>query len=136
MRDSLKCRNSVFCVLFLALFLLGTICGILLLNLFSQSQPGWLTSYCRSIGWIDFDRVFGTVFVWTAPIIAVWLTGMLPFSGRMILVLILFRGVLAGYAAAAYWRAGMEPWSLAIREGFLLPLFYVLCQAAMTKKRQ
>lgn len=135
MRDSLKCKNSVFCVLFFVLFLFGTICGILLLNLFSQSQPGWLVSYCRLIGWIDSDRAFGTVFIWLVPILAVWLTGMLPFSGRMILALILFRGILAGYAAAAFWLAGMEPWSLVVREGILLPVFYALCYVAVTRKR-
>ena len=42
-----KCRISVFCTLFLVLFLLGTICGVLLFRLLCSDQDRWILAYSR-----------------------------------------------------------------------------------------
>lgn len=127
---SVKCRKSVFCVQFLAFFLLGTICGIWLYRCLAGCEYGWLNSYCALLGQGARRDGWTLLLTWGRPLVLAWLASIHPVGFRALPVLIWGRGLLTAYSACACLRAGLSPGTVILRGLVLLPLFYWLCSRA------
>ena len=119
-----KCRISVFCTLFLVLFLLGTICGVLLFRLLCSDQDRWILTYSRilSAGGLPGSRLFS----WVRPLIVAVLPGLVPWGKRVIPVLVLLRGLLMAYLASALFACGLPLGGVVLRGATMLPLFFAV----------
>ena len=126
----IKCRKSVFCILFLLFFFLGTICGILLFRCLAGSASEWVKAYCQVLVQQQNHGVFWLFVTWCRPMLLAGLTGLVPWGDRVLPVLIAGRGLLMAYAAAALYACGQPVMWLVFRGLALLPLFYLVCRWA------
>lgn len=121
-----KCKNSVFAVLFLVCFLLGSLCGVLLLRMGLCQNAQWIIFYCRAMDPLTGIRLLEMSLLWACPMLLVVLIGFMSWQ-RLLPWLIAVRGLVLSYTMAAYWSAGLSLWAPARRNVVLLPLFYALC---------
>jgi len=119
-----KCRISVFCILYLVLFLLGTICGVLLFRLLCSRQDGWILAYSRVLS--EETLPGSRLFSWLRPLIVVVLLGLVPWGKRFIPVLIVLRGLLMAYFVSALFACGQPMGPAVLRGATMLPLFFAV----------
>jgi len=125
-----KCRKSLFCILFLFFFSLGTICGVLSFRYLAELCSGWMYLYCGSLHPLRNGLFLPFVFSWLRPLLLAFLMRMVPWGKRVLPVLIFSRGFLTAYSAAACFSCGQPPVWVIVRGMTLLPLFYALCRFA------
>lgn len=121
----LKCKNSVFCVLFFFSFSLGTICGVLLFRLAAGSHGGWLLAYCGALPEADGWSMALSLL---RPLAVAALAGLVPWGRRCLPWLIGLRGLLMAYAAAACFSCGQSGLWLVLRGLALLPVYFAVCR--------
>ena len=124
--DELFCKKSVFCILYLIFFFLGTICGVLLVRSFSAAEGPWLVSYCGALS--ACSAGMWRLLAWVRPLVLAWLAGLSGFGCRLIPWLIALRGALMAYEAAACCVCGQSPRGVLLRGLVILPLFFSLCR--------
>lgn len=125
-----KCKKSVFCILFLICFFIGTICGVILFHCLLGAHSGWITAYCDALGSLERPGLLTSLFFWCRPLALALLLGLSPAGSRLIPVLILARGCFSAYLTSFYYAAGLSPLSAVLRWLALLPVFYLLCRWA------
>lgn len=125
--DELFCKKSVFCILYLIFFFLGTICGVLLFWYFSKTHSLWIASYCSALTQAPYPDLVSRLLFVCWPVFAVIALGLLPGGRRMILPFVLFRGCLLAYAAAAFYVCGRSFGGQLLWEMAVLPVFFCLC---------
>ena len=121
-----KCKKSVFCVLFLFFFGMGTICGSALFSLLLRSQFGWIGSYCSELMLQRTASPVSTFLFFCCPLAAVWALGWSTFGRKLIFPAAALRGCVTAYVFSACFTAGFSIMSVLLRELFLLPVFYAL----------
>lgn len=125
-----KCKKSVFCILFLFFFFIGTICGVLLFQLQYHVQHTWIVSYGKGLlpeRSFDLWRLF---FVSLRPLLLAFLLGSLSFGWRLIPLLIVGRGCLISYLFSLASLCETPVSALFLRELLLLSSFYFLVRWA------
>lgn len=127
-----KCKNAVFCGVFLLFFSIGAICGVFLIKIVTQSESNWLISYCMNLAKTQVRSPWVTVFLILRPIMIVLAVGIIPGGYRFLPVLIFLRGCLTAYSAAACHVTGLSPAFVIFRGLLLLPLFYYFCRWVYT----
>lgn len=122
--DNNKCRNSVFCTLFLVCFLVGTICGILLFRWLSNDKGAWVLRYGASLltsERIHFASLLLSIF---RPALLAFLAGVVSFGYRAVPVLVFVRGALMAYCGCVFLSTGNIPLMFFLRGAGTLVLFY------------
>ena len=119
-----KCRISVFCILFLVLFLFGTICGVLLFRLLSSRQGEWVLAYGQVLAGEALPE--SRVFSWLRPLAVVLLMGIVPWGRRFVPVLIVLRGLLMAYFVSMRFACGQSLEPAVLRGAAMLPLFFAV----------
>lgn len=125
-----KCKKSVFCILFLIYFFLGTICGVILFHCLLGTHSPWIPAYCEALGNLEHPGVVTLLFFWCRPLALAVLLGLSPLGSRLVPLLILARGCLSAYLTSFYYASGLSPLSAVLRWLILLPVFYMLCRWA------
>lgn len=126
----LKCKNSVFCILFLFYFFLGTICGIFLFRKLQGAHCAWITAYCTALTQMNPPDLLKQLFFICKPLAIALVLGICPSGYRLIPILIAVRGCIMAYIAAFYAVSGLPPAALVFRWLLFLPVFYYLCWLA------
>lgn len=124
------CRKSVFGILFLALFSVGAVCGILLLRCLLLEEPEWLQSYCAAVAGARPSISLLQLLLWLWPLLAVLAAGLSPCPRQLLGGLIVLRGCLLAYYAGACYVTGQRGTAL-LWELLQLPVFYCLCRFFM-----
>ena len=120
------CKKSVFSVLFLVSFLLGTICGILLFRSVFVLHPGWIVDYGTALSMGTSRGGISCLFFSVMPFLVLFLLGMFSAGYRLIPALISVRGCLLCYYMSCCHVSGSVFGAVLCRNLFLLPLFYLL----------
>lgn len=128
MAAQLKCRNSVFCVLFFGTFAFGTICGILLLRILTVSDAAWLRAYCTAVAPVSRQASFGALLLWSVPLLLVWLVGWATSCRRVLMAMIVFRGLATAFSFSTFWLAGLGVFPLLPGELVRLTLYFLICR--------
>ena len=123
-----RCRNSVFCVLFVFWFLLGTICGVLLFQVLAGTGSRWIVAYCDTLFRGQTVGLWSLVLCWSRPLLFVGLLGVVPWGRRILPTAIFLRGALTAYSAAAWYVSELRPIWIVVRGLTLLPLYYAACR--------
>lgn len=123
-----KCKNSVFCVLFFGIFVFGTICGVLLLRILAVSDAAWLRAYCTAVAPASRQASFGTFLLWSVPLLLVWLVGWVTSCRRVLLAMIVFRGLATAFSFSAFWLADVGVFALLPGELVRLTLYFLICR--------
>lgn len=126
----LKCKKSVFCVLFLFCFFLGTICGMLLFHGLLGVHDAWITAYCRTLAQLERPNALTFLFFCGRPLLLAFVLGLCPKGWRLVPLLVLARGCLMAYIMSFYAASALPPTSLVLRWLVLLPVFYYMCRWA------
>ena len=124
-----RCKKSVFCILFLLCYFLGTICGVLLFRFLAGANDGWVRRYSAAL-FCETPDGWNVLFSFCRPLLLAAAAGMLSCGNRLIVWLIVLRGALTAYAAAAAWAAGCSLTPLLMRGIILMPLFFAVCRWA------
>lgn len=119
-----KCRNSVFCIFFLVLFLAGTICGVLLFRLAADRSANWLLAYGRKL---QRDGLYLAWGPWVRPLLAAGVLGLVPWGRRVLPWLILLRGLLTAYGVCVAYGCGLSLAPAALRGLILGPAYFLVC---------
>lgn len=125
-----KCKKSVFCILFLIWFLIGTICGFFLFRCLQKAHGGWAAAYCAALTGTDGQSLLSFLFFACRPLLLAGLLCLLPWGRRLVPVLTAARGCLMAYYMAFFFAASLSPLSMALREAVILPPFFCLCRLA------
>lgn len=125
MVQMLKCKKSVFCVLFLICFFTGTICGVLLFNFVYSTHAEWSASYFDSL-LLTSDAAAGAFFTSLAPLVFVYFLSLLPAGKRLLPVCVVWRGCCASYLYCFAYSAGSRVSGFLFRELLLLACFYAV----------
>lgn len=126
------CRKSIFGILFLLLFCFGAVCGILLLRCLLLEEPEWLLSYCAAAAEAHKGIRFLRLLLWLWPLLAVMAAGLSPWPRQLLGSLIVLKGCLLAYYAAACYVTGQRGTQL-LWELLQLPFFYCLCRFFMRR---
>ena len=117
-----KCKNSVFCVLFLVLYACGTICGILLFQLLADCENDWVLAY----GWrLPLDYRLGS---WIRPLVLAGILGLVGWGRSVVPVLVFCRGLLMTYVVCVLYGCGRSLLPALVRGLILIPLFFAVCK--------
>lgn len=116
-----KCRNSVFCMVFLFLFAIGTICGVLLFRLLADCENDWVLAYGRAL---PSGYGFGS---WLRPLVVALALGLVDWGGRWIFALVFCRGLLMAYSVSVLHSCGLGLLPALIRGSILIPVFFLIC---------
>ena len=118
------CKKSVFSVLFLLSFLLGTICGVLLFRCVYVYHSDWIVDYGSAL-FIRIDRISISCLAFALiPFVSLFLLSIFPEGYRVLPVLIAVRGCLLCYFLCLCHVGGISYGAVFCRNLFLLPLFY------------
>ena len=125
-----KCKKSVFCIYFLILFGLGTICGVFCFRCQMSANCQWILPYCGAI-----SHSMSTAFVKSAAVlfrcgILMAALSILQRGYRAIFPLIIVRGFLMSYSFSALWIGGCSMISMILHACLILPAYYMLCSWA------
>ena len=124
--SSYKCKNSVFCVIFLACFLAGTICGIFCFRCVLGSISGF--DHLRIGGIVLGNRMqTGAVFAAVRPLAVMAILAFVPCKRRYICILVALRGFLVAYFFCLFLRTSDDLFPVIFSEFLFLLLFYWLC---------
>ena len=123
-----RCKNSVFCVVFSFWFFLGTICGVLLFRALSGTDSQWIRTYCTVLFSGQAVGLGSLILCWCRPLLLAGIVGFVPWGRRILPGLILLRGILTAYSAAAWYVSGLQPVWIVVRGLTLLPLYYAVCR--------
>ncbi len=118
--EILKCRKSVFCSLFLLIFLFGTICGVFLFYLGYDDNPDTFVSYGLHLSARNLLFSF-------LPLLFVLLLGFASWGCRLIPALVTFRGLLMSYRICVLYTSGVNLLNSLTYDVILLPIFFFLC---------
>lgn len=129
-----KCKSSVFCVSFLVCFLLGCICGLLLLRIVLCRNAQWLCQYCQSLEPLHGKRMLEAILLWICPMMLLLVVYLMSWQ-RLLFWLVAVRSACMAYSLGAFWVAGMSVWDLMRRNVILLPVFCIGC-ALVWKRRE
>lgn len=121
-----KCRNSLFGILFLVWFFLGTICGVLLFRLTGVSGY-WVRTYCSLLEKASAGCA-SVVWSWIRPLLVAAVLATVSWGERVLPWLIGWRGCLMAFSASACYLGGWDACPVVLRGLLLLPLFYGVCR--------
>ena len=126
-----KCKKSVFCVLFLLSFFIGTICGVFCFRCVS-AQMSTLSQYTS---FISSNAAFYVNLLRASlrPLIIVALIGICPAGAKCVWALIIARGFLVTYLCCTVGCCFGDLLVIYVKELLFLPLFYWLCFWAYTR---
>lgn len=124
----LFCKKSVFSVLFLIFFLLGTICGIFLLRCILLSDNSWLSAYCSLLQRSPSGHPLMVLWFYVLPFLGVLVTAILPGGARLVYLLAFFRGCFLAYTFGAFYFLGISFRPVLLRSMLTLPMFFALCR--------
>jgi len=130
-----KCKKSVFCILFLFFFVIGTICGSVLFSVILHSNYGWLCDYCASLDYVTAKDLSSLLLFYARPLLFVFLFGVLFPGSKWILFFVAIRGCLCSYLFAAMYYSGCFMTGILMRQFVLLPAFYFICRQAWVVQR-
>ena len=122
------CKNSVFSILFLISFLIGTICGILLFRAVHILHPSWIVEYASALSSVSTARFFRSAFFLILPFLPVWLIGQFPNGYRFVPLLTSMRGCFLSYCLSCCYVGGVSSLPVVYRNAFFVPLYYLFCQ--------
>ena len=128
-----ECKKSVFGILFLLCFLLGTICGVFLFGCLTTVRGAWIQQYTELLCQEGNGGLLSVCLSWCRPLLLAALAGFLRWGDRVVLFLAVLRGILMAYTAAALWTSGLTLLPFLVRGILLLPLFYAVCSWAYDK---
>ena len=123
-----KCKNSVFCILFLVFFSLGTICGSLLISILMRSDLRWLQNYCQALRLSSVHDISTWCLFFARPLLIAYTLSCVSFGDRLVLPYIAIRGCFCSYLFAALYISDCPFTVVLLRELILMPLFYMLCR--------
>ena len=118
------CKNSVFCILFLLFFSLGTICGVLLLHCVLRSDSQWVRAYCTALASQGGRGAFLNLWFLLLPFLAAFAIMLLPGGDKLLPVLFFLRGCVCTYSIGACLALQIPLTGILLRNLFLLPAFY------------
>ena len=116
-----KCKFSVFCILFLVLFSLGTICGVLFFRLLADYENNWIWAYGWSL--LPLYRLGSYI----RPLVLAGAMSLVTWGKHCVLLLVFCRGLLMSYAISAFYACGQDMGLLLVQGLVILPLFYLVC---------
>lgn len=122
------CKKSVFCILFLLFFALGTICGVLFLRCLLTEDVTWLRSYCAELDHSNRSGVLLTLWFLLLPFLGAFAVGLTPFKDKLFPALFFLRGCFCVYAVGAFYTLGIPLTGILLRNLVLLPIFYAVCR--------
>ena len=122
------CKKSVFSVIFLVFFLIGTICGIFLFRALYYSNAKWLIEYCRALECMYVPGMLYQLLFLLLPFLCVFAAGLTSFCRKLIPGLVAARGMVFSYFICAIITVDFDCRTVFLRNLILLPLFYVFCR--------
>ena len=126
------CKNSVFSILFLVFFLLGTICGIILFRAVYSAHPVWIRLYGVLLyNSSSLHHVSRCIFP-LIPLFIMVLIGFAKGAYRFVPFLIMLRGCLLSYYLSFSFVCSLDSGYLLIFNFILLPLFYLISRYIWT----
>ncbi len=120
------CKNSVFSILFLVSFLLGTICGVLLFRAVYVLHPGWIEDYGSALVQAASHAGLSRFLFALMPFLVLFLFGVFSEGYRLVPVLIAARGCFLCYYLSCCQVSGSGGGPVLFRNLILLPVFYLL----------
>lgn len=124
---TLFCKKTVFSILFLISFAVGTICGVLLFRLMLPRGQDWILDYCVSLRHSMSVPPIFQVLLLVRPFLIVFAAGLLPFRRKLIPALIALRGCLLAYTCSAFYSCDVVFTAYLLRNLLCLPLYYSFC---------
>ena len=127
-----KCKNSVFCGLFLISVLLGTICAALLFQCICSRNYAWLLRYCESLRFSSLSvRKF--LLAVLQPMVFLLLFLFLPVSLRAVYILVFMRSFLFSFAVCAALLGGSGIFVMILRNFVVMSLWlysglHIICR--------
>lgn len=127
MRVFEKCKNSVFCVFFILCFFFGTICGVLLYNLFAAGNSGFvilgLSNGIKSYSGPSMSSFISSFTV----LFSVYLISFFSFATKLRWIFIAWRGCSVSYLFCMLLHSGYSVLFFLFREFIFLSSFYIVC---------
>ena len=120
----LFCKKSVFSILFLISFLLGTTCGVLLFRYIHVAHRLWISDYGLLLASVSSAGILLRLLFVLVPFFALYLLGLFSEGFRMVPFLIAVRGCILAYYFSCCYVSGISVRSVIIKNIVLLPLYY------------
>ena len=122
-----KCKNTVFCGIFLISVLGGTISGVLLFYLLANTYSGWISDYALHI--LEMKYLSGSDLLFQlCPLFLVLVGICFPRLSRWFIIVIFFRCLVISYSVAFYLYAGVSFEAVFIRCVLILPALFIACR--------
>lgn len=122
------CKNSVFCILFLVFFFLGTICGIFIFYYYIDENASWLSMYMSELSECDFRFCICSLISIVRPFLLVYLVWLTPVHRVFIFVPVFCRGMLFSFCLSAQIATTGSLTSCLLLNLIVLPLFFSFCR--------
>ena len=122
------CKNSVFCVLFLLFFLMGTICGVFLLRCLIVADRQWLAFYCCELDRLMPTSLFLRIWFQLIPFLVALVIRLSSCQDKLYPVLFFIRGCLITYSIGALLINDVVVTRVLLRNVLMLPAFYAFCR--------
>ena len=121
------CKKSVFCILFLFFFAIGTICGVFLCQMVLIAAPDWMFCYCAALAKSDTAGGVRRFFFLLWPFLAVFAVGLTPMRRKLIPIAVALRGCLLAYCCTALYMSGSLSFFFIVLNALLMPIYFILC---------
>ncbi len=122
------CKKSLFSILFLVFFFLGTICGILLLRFILICDNSWMTAYCLTLESSGPSRGLMSLWFHLWPFLSALAIYFLPHKDKLFLVLFFLRGCICAYTIGAYYAMGVPLMDVVLKNLLIFPVFFAFCR--------
>ena len=122
------CKKSVFSILFLLLFFLGTICGILLFRFIFIVCPEWIRAYGSVIEMSADPFSFQSILIAAVPFLLIFFSGFCTWGQKLIYAVIFLRACFLSYYSSVIFCAAVSQRQFLIYRFLLLLAFYFFCQ--------
>lgn len=119
-----KCKNSVFCILFLFTFCLGTTSGVFLFRCFLCGQNYIELAYGLNVVTIKYPLL------WLRPILLMSALIIHPEGYRFVFPLVFVRAVLVSYLFSALWVYGLDISTVLLNYLLFLPIYFIISKRA------
>ena len=133
--ELVKCKNSVFCSAFFFFFCIGTICGVVLFNIYLRCNCNWIELYCGEIFCGDKASFLSVFLSCLRPLLIVWLTSFFSFSNKIVPIFVLCRGCVISYFFSFALLSGYPLVGLALKELVLLTAYYYILSNVALHRR-
>lgn len=124
-----KCKNSVFCAVFLFCIFIGTICGVLLFRVFLEHNCSWPEAYFYELLYTPLKDFRLSFVVSAAPLLLVYISSFFSFRNKFLLIFIIWKGCCCSYLFCFCFYCNCYSWLFLIRQLLQLIAFYLVCYA-------